>query len=115
MFLLVKNPRYYFNRAGLGADEDVWVIEPERNSIARGTHYAPYPRELVRRCLSIGCRPGGTVMDPFVGGGTTMDVALEMGHETVGVELNPDFCELIRTNLSARESAVARDQLTTAI
>jgi DNA modification methylase len=102
VFLLAKGPRYYFNRAGLGADEDVWVIEPERNSIARGTHYAPYPRELVRRCISIGCKPGGVVLDPFVGGGTTMDVALDMGFDTVGVELNPEFCTLIRSILTAR-------------
>ncbi len=115
VFLLAKGPRYYFNRDGLGADEDVWVIEPERKSMARGIHYAPYPRELVRRCLSIGCKPGGTVLDPFVGGGTTMDVALEMGYNTVGVELNPDFCELIRSKLSLRATSVAPEELGEAI
>jgi len=95
VFMFTKSPRYYFKREALGAEEDIWEIKPERNSLARGTHYAPYPRELVRRCLSIGCPIGGTVLDPFVGGGTTMSVALDMSRDAVGVELNPAFCEHI--------------------
>jgi DNA modification methylase len=95
IFMFTKSPRYYFDRDALGAEEDVWIIEPERNSLARGTHYAPYPRELVRRCISIGCPTDGTVLDPFVGGGTTMSVALGMQRHAVGVELNPAFCDHI--------------------
>ena len=101
VFMFSKSPRYYFDRAGLGGQEDVWVIEPERNSMARGTHYAPYPRALVERCVSIGCPEGGTVLDPFVGGGTTMSVALGMGRDAIGIELNPDFCEHIEKSLAA--------------
>lgn len=44
IFMFSKGPKYFFDRAGLQGEEDVWYIEPERNSIARGTHYAPYPR-----------------------------------------------------------------------
>ncbi|MDR6200888.1 DNA modification methylase [Microbacterium sp. SORGH_AS428] len=95
VFMFTKSPRYYFDREGLDGEEDVWLIEPERNSLARGTHYAPYPRELVRRCIAIGCPEGGTVLDPFVGGGTTMSVALEMNRSAIGIELNPTFCAYI--------------------
>ena len=95
IFMFTKSVRYYFDREALTGEEDVWSIEPERNSLARGTHYAPYPRELVRRCLSAGCPDGGTVLDPFVGGGTTMSVALEMNRDAIGIELNPGFCEHI--------------------
>jgi DNA modification methylase len=101
VFLLTRSPRYYFDRSALGADEDVWLIEPERNSVARGTHYAPFPSDLVRRCIALGCREGGVVLDPFVGGGTTMTVGLEMGRSVVGVDLSPTFCALIRKNLLA--------------
>lgn len=103
IFMFTKSVRYYFDRDELDGEEDVWFIEPERNSMARGTHYAPYPRELVKRCLSVGCPPGGTVLDPFVGGGTTMSVALEMGRDAVGVELNPSFCDHIVSVLSDEE------------
>ena len=100
IFLFSHNPRYLFDRDALEGEEDVWFIEPERNSIARGTHYAPYPRELVRRCVAAGCPEGGVVLDPFVGGGTTMSVALEMGRSAIGIELNGDFCGHISNALT---------------
>jgi DNA modification methylase len=95
IFLFSKKPRYYFNRAGLNGEEDVWVIEPERNSESRGSHYAPYPRQLVERCIDAGCPQGGVVLDPFLGGGTTMSVAVAKGRSAVGVELNSQFCDLV--------------------
>jgi DNA modification methylase len=103
IFMFTKDVRYHFDRDGLDGEEDVWHIEPERNSIARGTHYAPYPRALVRRCITVGCPEGGTVLDPFVGGGTTMSVALKMGRDAVGVELNQDFCQHIVSVLQTHE------------
>jgi DNA modification methylase len=102
IFLFTKNSRYHFDRKGLLGEEDVWQIEPERNSLARGTHYAPFPRALVRRCISVGCPDGGTVLDPFVGGGTTMSVALEMHRHAVGIELNQDFCRHVASVLRAQ-------------
>lgn len=99
VFLFSKGPRYYFNRDGLEGEEDVWFIEPDRNSPARGTHYAPYPRALVERCINAGCPEGGTVLDPFLGGGTTMSVAAHMGRASVGIELNPDFCSFVADHM----------------
>lgn len=107
VFLFSKSPRYYFNRDGLDGEEDVWYIEPDRKSLARGTHYAPYPRKLVERCISVGCPEGGTVLDPFLGGGTTMYVAEEMGRSSVGVELNPSFCGLVADNMELITEAQA--------
>lgn len=107
IFLFSKSPRYYFNRDGLEGEEDVWYIEPDRRSLARGTHYAPYPRKLVERCINAGTPEGGVVLDPFLGGGTTMYVADEMGRSSVGVELNPTFCGLVADNMAKLEPASA--------
>lgn len=109
IFLLTKSPRYYFDRKALGDEEDVWFIEPERNSQSRGTHYAPYPRELVRRCIAAGCPKNGVVLDPFVGGGTTMSVALSMNRSAIGIELSPKFCTLVRKQLSSTASLEAAE------
>jgi DNA modification methylase len=103
VFIFSTGPKYYFDRSGLEGEEDVWFIEPDRRSLARGTHYAPYPRKLVERCISAGCPPGGVVLDPFLGGGTTMYVANEMGRSSIGVELNPQFCTLVADNMRALE------------
>jgi DNA modification methylase len=103
IFLFSKSVRYHFDRAGLAGEEDVWFIEPERRTRARVTNYAPYPRALVERCLNAGCPPGGVVLDPFVGGGTTMYVAQDMGLSSIGIDLNPDFCDLIAKEMDRTE------------
>lgn len=89
IFIFSKGPRYWFNRAGLNGEEDIWqiVARPENP----GSHFAPYPRELVDRCLACGCPPGGVVLDPFVGSGTTLVSALGTGRHAIGVELKPEY------------------------
>ncbi len=89
VFIFSKGPRYYFNRARLEGEEDIWQIvsRPENP----GSHFAPYPRELVDRCLACGCPEGGTVLDPFVGSGTTMVSALASGRQAIGIELKAEY------------------------
>lgn len=70
---------------------DVWTI-PTVPFV--GAHFATYPPELVRRCIVAGCKPGGTVLDPFHGSGTTGKVAAAHGHKYVGIELNKDYLDL---------------------
>lgn len=60
--------------------------EPRRDG-----HTAAFPTRLVDTCLQAGCRPGGLVLDPFSGTGTTGVVALRRGLRFIGVELNPTW------------------------
>ncbi len=102
VFMFVKSRKYYFNRQPLiekNFDEDVWTIAA-RPKQANGIDTAPFPDELVQRCLDIGCPKDGSVLDPFAGSGTTMRVALVSGRSATGIELNPDFCEHAVKNLS---------------
>ena len=92
VFLFSKSPRAFFNRAGLIDEEDVWTIS-ERPRTSNGLHSAAFPDALVTRCLSIGCRPGGEVLDPFAGSGTVLRVASHLGYPSVGVDLSNAFCE----------------------
>lgn len=110
VFLFSNTARYYFDRDGLEGEEDVWFIEPDRRSLARGTHYAPYPRKLVERCIRTGCPEGGVVLDPFLGGGTTMYVAAEMGRSSIGIDLNPQFCALVADNMTSGNLGSDRDE-----
>jgi DNA modification methylase len=103
VFLFSQQPRYYFDRSLLEeGEEDVWYIEPDRNAASRGVHYAPFPSELVSRCIRLGCPEGGVVLDPFVGGGTTIYESLNMGRGAIGIELSQEFCALIRQQMAER-------------
>lgn len=101
VFMFAKDRHYFFDKEPLRVkhiDEDVWTIPPRSKNNGK-VDSAPYPEELVERCLSIGCPDGGSVLDPFVGSGTTMHVALAKGHPVVGIELNADFCKYILKTL----------------
>lgn len=102
LFMFAKNRRYYFNKQPLieqKVEEDMWTIAA-RPKAATGLDTAPYPDELVQRCLQIGCLPGGVVLDPFLGSGTTARVALAMGYHAIGIDLNREFCVYSANNLS---------------
>ncbi len=63
-------------------------------------HFAVFPEELPRRCILAGCPEGGTVLDPFMGSGTTALVARKLGRKSVGIELNPEYAALAARRLS---------------
>lgn len=70
---------------------DVWSIP---TAPFPGAHFATFPPEIPRRCILAGCPDGSTVLDPFTGSGTTGMVARQLGRKFVGIELNPDYCDL---------------------
>jgi site-specific DNA-methyltransferase (cytosine-N4-specific) len=77
---------------------DVWSIHTTPFTDA---HFAVFPPELPRRCIVAGCCPGGVVLDPFHGSGTTGKVAVETGRKYVGIELNRDYLDLsLQTRLT---------------
>ena len=94
VFMFAKQRQYFFDRQALvDADiEDMWSISA-KSGTTNGLHTAPFPEQLVKRCLEIGCPKEGTVLDPFAGSGTTMQVALQTGRNAIGVDLNKEFCE----------------------
>ena len=104
VFMFSKDRHYYFNKQPLidkKVEEDMWTIAARPKNNGR-LDTAPYPDLLVHRCLEIGCRSGGLVLDPFLGGGTTIRVALELGHPALGIDLNQNFCEYAERNLHSR-------------
>ena len=94
VFIMAKSRRYHFNKQALvdrKIEEDMWTIAAQPKS-TNGLDTAPFPDELVECCLDVGCRPSGVVLDPFVGSGTTVRVAMVTGRSGVGIDLNRDFC-----------------------
>ena len=75
----------------------VWSISAQPFAEA---HFAVMPPELAERCVKAGCKPGGTVLDPFSGSGTTGMAAAKHGRKYVGIDLNAEYLDLsLRTRL----------------
>lgn len=79
-------------RNGAGRNKrSVWTIPTQPFS---GAHFATFPRALIEPCILAGCPAGGVVLDPFMGSGTTGQVATDLGRKFIGCELNPAYIEL---------------------
>jgi site-specific DNA-methyltransferase (cytosine-N4-specific) len=76
---------------------DVWSIPTQPYP---GAHFAVFPQELARRCIVAGCKPGGTVLDPFSGSGTTGLVAQNNGRRYIGIDISAEYLDLsLKTRL----------------
>ena len=69
---------------------DVWTIKPE-GSGDRRNHIAPFPYELPSRLIRAFTFVGETVLDPFMGSGTTLLAARDLKRNGVGYEINPQI------------------------
>lgn len=69
----------------------VWTVTTQAYAEA---HFATYPPALIEPCILAGSRAGDIVFDPFMGSGTTAQVALELGRRYLGCELNPEYAKL---------------------
>lgn len=78
---------------------DVWEIPTQPFP---GAHFATMPARLAQLCITAGCKPGGTVLDPFSGSGTTGMAAQRLGRKYIGIDLNAEYLELsLHTRLQA--------------
>lgn len=79
---------------------DVWEIAQARGN----GHPAPFPVELAQRCVQ--ASPGGIVLDPFMGSGTTAVAAMAEGRDWIGIELSQEYCKMAIKRLPSTEIAV---------
>ena len=104
IFLLTKNPKYYFNAEAIGEKTrrrtDVWTLN---TSSFKGAHFAVFPQQIPEMCIKAGTHEGDTVLDPFMGSGTTAYVAKRLGRKWVGIELNPEYAQIIQNRVAQRE------------
>jgi site-specific DNA-methyltransferase (adenine-specific)/site-specific DNA-methyltransferase (cytosine-N4-specific) len=107
VFLFSKSEKYYYDWQAIIEP----AYDPKQNSKNRrtvwnintepypGSHFAVYPKALVRLCVAAGSPNNGRVLDPFFGSGTTGVVCNELGRDCIGIELNMDYAELARERL----------------
>ncbi len=74
---------------------DVWSIQVE-DAVFHERHFAIFPEALVERPVKATCPPDGTVLDPFIGSGTTAVVAMRLGRKAIGIDISSDYLEFAK-------------------
>jgi DNA modification methylase len=78
---------------------DIWTIS--KSHVLKGEHYAAFPPKLAEPMVLAGCRPGGRVLDPFCGSGTTGAVAKQLGRSFTGIDISAKYCEMARQRINS--------------
>lgn len=75
----------------------VWTFSGE--SKKRVGHPAPYPVELPKRCIKLFSFVGDTVLDPFLGSGSTLIACLQTDRKGIGIDIDKEYCELAQKRI----------------
>jgi DNA modification methylase len=90
-------------RDWMKAQIGVWQFYYESRDIRdKALHPATFPIALARRVIELFTHRGELVVDPFVGSGTTLVAAEDLGRNAVGLDLRPEFVDLARRRLAGK-------------
>ena len=82
--------RYFDMRTG-DPKTDVWEFAPEYKKYG---HPTVKPQPLIAYMVRLSCRPNGTILDPFMGSGTTLRAAKDLNRKAIGIELEEKYCAI---------------------
>lgn len=91
----VKGDTWTWNQESVGLGT-VWQISIEQNK----EHPVAYPEEIPARCILAASNPGDTILDPFMGSGTTLVAAKNNRRKGIGIEIEEKWCEVAAQRLS---------------
>lgn len=73
-------------------------------------HSAAFPNSLPEWFIKLFTNEGDTVLDPFMGSGTTVLVARRMGRNAVGIEILPEYFEMVESKLKFHQSQLFEEK-----
>ncbi len=90
-------PHYWDNKHNMLMS--VWRITPARRD-NNNNHPCPYPQAIIRPLIGSSCPPNGTILDPFMGSGTTGVACVKLGRKFIGIELEPKYFDIACKRIS---------------
>ena len=102
------NGKYHNEGTGLQPHSGLTKSYPTKNKRSvwsvtvkpyKEAHFATYPPDLIEPCIKAGSEEGDTILDPFMGAGTTAAVAKSLNRHYIGCELNEGYGNLIQKRI----------------
>ena len=109
IWLASKTKKYYFDydkAKELNAGKqmrNLWTITAKRHIT---THPTEKPEELLERIIILGSKVGVTILDPFMGPGTTGVVAQKLGRKFIGIEIDDEFFNIAEERIKKSKVAL---------
>ena len=94
LFMLSKQQRYFYDDSR--KQSSVWEINTYPSGV---NHPATFPIELPKECILVSTKTGNTILDPFMGSGTTLRAAKDLGRKAIGIEIEERYCEIAATRM----------------
>ena len=109
IFLFSKSQNYYFDVDAIKEDtrrkRSVWNVTKKPY---KGAHFAVFPPELIEPCILAGSEKSDTILDPFMGSGTTAMVSKKLNRHYIGCELHENYGNLIEERVSSYENKLEK-------
>ena len=109
IFLFSKSQNYYFDVDAIKEEtrrkRSVWNVTKKPY---KGAHFAVFPPDLIEPCILAGSEKGDTILDPFMGSGTTAMVSKKLDRYYIGCELHENYGNLIEERVSSYESKLEK-------
>lgn len=95
IYWLFKGERPRLFNAEAAKFKEIWTLTPDYGN----PHPAPFPLTVASRCIVACSELGDMVFDPFMGSGTTLRSAKDLGRRAIGIELEERYCEIAAKRL----------------
>jgi DNA modification methylase len=81
-----------------GQRYNVWKINPEMSNLKR-CHPAQFPEQIPHDHIISWSNEGDTILDPFMGSGTTLVAAKNLNRNAIGIEISEEYCEIAKARI----------------
>ncbi len=93
----IKERGYIWNQDQVGFGT-IWRVAREQQQQGK-SHPVGFPVKIPSRCIAASTNPDAIVLDPFMGSGTTLRAAKDLGRKAIGIEIHEPYCEIAARRL----------------